>query len=308
MKKKFCKTVAMVLSVLILSSAFSFGSLALCIYLGDADNNGTVDAGDALIVLQYSVGKTKTIDRKTADVNRDGDINSSDALLILQTAVGMVDPVPVTDDPPAHTHSYVKSVTAPTCTEKGYTLFTCSCGDTYKNYWTDPTGHSYKNYVCTKCGEVDKARAYEYFVRYIKENGDVDGDETSLIFYVDDVFLSIFYDAVYDAAYVSVYLDDGTEDMDNDLYTVIDLSGKGEYTFASYMGDGTCFGTGEIIGASYSKDSPFSMSLYEGPSELKSEFTEVTRHMVNLALSFLSEFIKQYVPGITVKDLGFDRF
>ncbi len=33
-------------------------------------------------------------------------------------------------DPP-HTHSYGKKVIAPTCTAQGYTVYTCSCGDTY---------------------------------------------------------------------------------------------------------------------------------------------------------------------------------
>ena len=38
-------------------------------------------------------------------------------------------------------HSYSKSVTAPTCTENGYTTYTCSCGDTYKGNWVAPLGH-----------------------------------------------------------------------------------------------------------------------------------------------------------------------
>lgn len=31
----------------------------------------------------------------------------------------------------SHTHSYKKTVVNPTCTEKGYTKYTCSCGDSY---------------------------------------------------------------------------------------------------------------------------------------------------------------------------------
>ena len=31
----------------------------------------------------------------------------------------------------SHTHSYKDVVTAPTCTEKGYTTHTCACGDSY---------------------------------------------------------------------------------------------------------------------------------------------------------------------------------
>ena len=39
-------------------------------------------------------------------------------------------------------HDYQKKVTEPTCTEMGYTTYTCSrCGDTYKGDYIDATGH-----------------------------------------------------------------------------------------------------------------------------------------------------------------------
>ena len=44
----------------------------------------------------------------------------------------------------AHTHKFtVTKVVAPTCTEKGYTLYTCTCGETKKDDYTNATGHSY---------------------------------------------------------------------------------------------------------------------------------------------------------------------
>ena len=56
----------------------------------------------------------------------------------------------------AHTHSYTAAVTAPTCTEQGYTTYTCSvCGDSYKGSYVDPLGHDYKNGTCTRCGVKD---------------------------------------------------------------------------------------------------------------------------------------------------------
>jgi hypothetical protein len=38
-------------------------------------------------------------------------------------------------------HSYEAVVTAPTCTEKGYTTFTCRCGGSYVDSYTDALGH-----------------------------------------------------------------------------------------------------------------------------------------------------------------------
>ena len=70
----------------------------------------------------------------------------------------------------SHTHSYKDVVTAPTCTEKGYTTHTCACGDSYVDTYTDALGHAWdegkvtkpateaeagiKTYTCTRCGET----------------------------------------------------------------------------------------------------------------------------------------------------------
>ena len=67
----------------------------------------------------------------------------------------------------AHEHSYTAVVTAPTCTEKGYTTHTCSCGDSYVDTYTDALGHAWdggtvtkqptatetgvRTYTCTRC-------------------------------------------------------------------------------------------------------------------------------------------------------------
>ncbi len=48
-------------------------------------------------------------------------------------------------------HEYTAVVTDPTCTEQGYTTYTCSkCGDTYKGNYTAATGHSWDDGVVTK--------------------------------------------------------------------------------------------------------------------------------------------------------------
>ena len=70
----------------------------------------------------------------------------------------------------SHTHSYKDVVTAPTCTEKGYTTHTCACGDSYMDTYVDALGHAWDNgkvtkeptetetgvktFTCTRCGET----------------------------------------------------------------------------------------------------------------------------------------------------------
>ena len=43
---------------------------------------------------------------------------------------------------PGHTHSYTKVITEPTCTERGYTTYTCSCGYSYVDDYVNAKGHT----------------------------------------------------------------------------------------------------------------------------------------------------------------------
>ncbi len=51
-------------------------------------------------------------------------------------------------------HTFNAVVTAPTCTEKGYTTYTCECGESYVDDYVDATGHTDKNNdgKCDSCG------------------------------------------------------------------------------------------------------------------------------------------------------------
>ena len=57
-----------------------------------------------------------------------------------------------------HTHQYTETVTPPTCTETGYTTYTCFCGDSYVTDYVSPTGHIYTGTVtpptCTEEGHT----------------------------------------------------------------------------------------------------------------------------------------------------------
>ena len=77
---------------------------------------------------------------------------------------------PVVTFTTAHTHNYKATVTAPTCTEQGYTTHTCACGDSYVDTYVDALGHAWDNgkvtkeptetetgvktFTCTRCGET----------------------------------------------------------------------------------------------------------------------------------------------------------
>lgn len=75
--------------ILAAALALSFCTISFAAPRGDINADGKVNSSDALLVLQYAVGKIKNID-SSADVNGDGKINSTDALIILQISVGIV--------------------------------------------------------------------------------------------------------------------------------------------------------------------------------------------------------------------------
>ena len=56
------------------------------------------------------------------------------------------EPIPALE----HKHSYTTVVTAPTCTDKGYTTHTCACGDSYVDAYTAALGHAWDEGVVTE--------------------------------------------------------------------------------------------------------------------------------------------------------------
>jgi len=98
------------------------------------------DAG----VIEYQCRKCDAT--KLEDYNGDGEPGSVSVVPLVNTTVKS-----------GTGHRYTSTVTKPTCTEMGFTTYTCvDCGDSYKADYTDAAGHSYKAVVtkptCTKLG------------------------------------------------------------------------------------------------------------------------------------------------------------
>lgn len=83
--------------------------------------------------------------------------------------------VTVLADPCADGHTYASEVTPPTCTDWGYTTYTCTfCGESYVDKYVSPLGHAWnggvvtkqpteteageKTYTCTRCGATKTER------------------------------------------------------------------------------------------------------------------------------------------------------
>ncbi len=89
------------------------------------------------------------------------------------------------------THSYTTVTVDPTCTEQGYTEYTCGdCGYAYVHDRVDAKGHGYVDGVCVDCGEREyicgdvnidgEVTAVDAAMAYAAVNGKLDLDETQL--------------------------------------------------------------------------------------------------------------------------------
>ena len=76
-----------------------------------------------------------------------------------------------------HEHSYTEEIIAPTCTAQGYTLHTCSCGNNYKDTYTEKISHSMTEWVeitPASCNHLGLLKRYcEYNCGHI-EYDDID--------------------------------------------------------------------------------------------------------------------------------------
>ncbi len=76
-----------------------------------------------------------------------------------------------------HEHKYTESIVAPTCTEKGYTLHSCTCGDSFKDTETPAAGHNFENGRCTVCQAKAPSEGllYEPFSDTDEDGNEYDG-------------------------------------------------------------------------------------------------------------------------------------
>lgn len=113
------------------------------------DANEVMGYWDPKYVNSRDINRTGTDITSYLDANGDGIINGKDYAIIKNAVKNMPE------------HTYVETVTAPTCTEEGYTTHTCSvCGDVYMSDYTpvDENAHSFSDdeeYCLNGCGTVN---------------------------------------------------------------------------------------------------------------------------------------------------------
>ena len=151
--------------------------------------NGVITKFDLLVRTSESDDWTTVVDDGTLTADTSWQLVTFDAVDALQVKLQVVDATSGEVGnkfaaaaevrftmPRTHKHSYTAVVTAPTCTEGGYTTYTCECGDSYVSDYTDALGHDWKGTSCQRCGEK-------------RENPFADVPEGS--FYIDPVLWAV---------------------------------------------------------------------------------------------------------------------
>ena len=57
-------------------------------YKGDVSEDGIVDIGDAMMVMQYIANWPVEVNESTADVTKDGIVDVADVMLLMQSIAG----------------------------------------------------------------------------------------------------------------------------------------------------------------------------------------------------------------------------
>ena len=123
MKKKLLK----ILTTLFVCSTLAFGFTAC----KDKDNTNASTGGGTN--TEQSESNNSSSDDFSPDSSNDSSNNSVEDSS--------------SDSTSPHTHNYTAVITAPTCTEQGYTTYTCSCEDSYIADYVNALDHEFTNYV-----------------------------------------------------------------------------------------------------------------------------------------------------------------
>ena len=85
--------------------------------------------------------------------------------VIITLTDGSVHEIEVTDT--SCTHDYIVEVVSPTCTQGGYTKFTCRiCDFSYSNEFSPETGHHFYERFCVFCNEEESFGELEYDISW----------------------------------------------------------------------------------------------------------------------------------------------
>ena len=312
--------------------------------LGDVDFDGKITSADARLILRYSVSLEDLSDLAIAYSNIDMDetVSSADARLALRTSVNLES---------KNTHDYeITAYNAASCTLEGSLKAKCKDCAAEISMVTNKTGHTLEkeapcdtvaicsvcatkvnvaaehNYsssgLCTFCGAVSKAQAFEALKEVVRSNGT---NQENVLVYGEDLgeyYVALCYFAQDD--YMYLYTGFGVISEDEygvehygEYYNYLDL----EKTFTSYESsmalvvDGitSIYIEGYIDSTKANHDAPGSFTLthyeaLEGIPDTSADVSYISEGMSLDAIDWLIDICKKHDIPLTADLLGFVNF
>lgn len=312
--KKFLSLLLIVcLYAVSVSSVMAVGSDLL---IGDVDLDGRISVKDATLIQKYvaSLKSLSVSQLVIADVDISDNVNVKDATMIQKKIAGIIDEFPSNNEEgkeeendtskptePPHTHSYSKKVVEATCTEKGYTTYTCSCGDTYIGDYTNPS-HIYTEFICRPCGAIDKDNAYKFLVEHVKSNGTVNGSFISITMReVDGKKYELKYDAQYECLWATCYQSTQKSKCITTLLVEDGFYGL-EYVYDSSI---TSDLTGFIEPKTFNENSAMTYEDYIGLDSAKLSMLNLARSSLVLTVVEMERYFDTNNVGLNVYALGY---
>ena len=182
--------------------------------------------------------------------------------------------------------------------------------------------HSYVNYKCTGCGAIDKTHSFGYLCNWLIENGEVQGNYTSISFdpKANDSSLYsnvriIYYPETKDVnECIAIHYYESEHATQVFFSTMLFLyEGNGD---CSYIAEGGIYEVeeyhvdGYIPIAKHTANRPISYETCELnlPYETEWDMLDGVRIDINNTLLYAAQLLKNQKVGITLADLGFTAF
>lgn len=284
---------------------------------------------------------TSSIDESnTSSIHKTSNITSDESSIIneqssvnTQTANSSSNSFSTTNqnDSPCDHAYYLNKVITSTCVEQGYKIYICiRCNDTY-NENIDYAAHTFNNYRCTLCGEVDKEHTFEYFAYWISKNGTANSEYCEINYTENERTYSITYNEQSKEICMSVW---SSLDSHYTIHNVTDKYKVKATTVTtiymdsiskSYEYESNTQGTdmhfsytiqGNINSNSFTKDTQLSYKKSGGGGNIGLDFTtelSVAQYNITSILTVVNgilngEFRILENSGISIADFGFNSF
>lgn len=283
-------------------------------YIGDVNSSDTINVKDATAIQKHLASIIELSDDSLtlADADMSGKVNVRDATAIQKWLANINIEAPINhllyipDELDIHAHYYTQKIVEPTCFAKGYTIYTCSCGDSYKDDFVDTINHNFDNYECIACG----VNPFDYYVEWIKGNGTFNENHYEFkypnitnIDGLENTEIKVLYYPHRDTSVEYIALT--CYDVDTEVSTWVTLTYNYDKAYCM-SGNDTYFDIGTYIDiATFTTKTPIEPDEYEEGTFTYLSAVEYARTEIALTILMHDRSMYNAGVGVSIVDLGF---